>query len=219
MLRQKRACPLCGSEARPLSPLPSCDRDYYHCSECDLIFLCRRQLLSSEEERCRYLQHDNCQENEGYVTMFEEFLDHAVLPFCDRGLALDFGCGPGPVLGDLLRLTGFDVDLYDPFFFCCGDYRQRSYDLITSTEVFEHLAYPQKILNELCDILRPGGILAVMTHLHPGPGDFADWWYHRDPTHITFYSATTAAWLADNWPLDLVFTDQQKMLTYRRTAL
>ncbi|MFO8059329.1 MAG: class I SAM-dependent methyltransferase [Bacillota bacterium] len=148
--------------------------------------------------------------------MLTDFLERAVLPFSDGGCALEFGCGPGPVLGDLLRGRGFTVDLYDPFFYPAEDYLDCSYDLVTSTEVFEHLSRPREVLCRLCRVIRPGGTLAIMTHLHPGRRRFADWWYHRDPTHVTFYSRETLNWICKQWPLTLLYTDSFKLATFRR---
>lgn len=217
-MQKTMGCPLCAARAAALPRQPDTGGSYYHCGMCDTIALCRQQAPSAQQERKRYLEHDNSHANEGYVRMFEDFIRRAVLPFCDDGKALDFGCGPGPVLGDLLSRSGFDTDLYDPFFFPGCEHRSRSYDLITSTEVFEHLASPADVLDQLCGVLRPGGFLALMTHLHPGVHHFADWWYHRDPTHVTFYSRDTVDWISDNWPLDLVFSDGEKLITYRRVT-
>ena len=211
-------CSLCGNHTKTLKPQPP-DRErgpYLHCHRCDLIFLPNDQILPPYEEKQRYMEHDNTHENEGYVQMFEDFISETVLPFCQEGKALDFGCGPGPVLADLLKKRGFSVDIYDPFFFPNDRYRNETYDLVTTTEVFEHLRNPEQVLEELCCITKPGSILAVMTHLHQGPDEFSEWWYHWDPTHITFYSSKTMMWITDNWPLDIIFSDNFKHTAFVR---
>lgn len=209
-------CPLCGGKADRLPPLPSTGGVYSHCRRCDLIHAHKRDLLSPADERARYTQHDNTLENTGYVQMLEEFLIQSVFPFVSGGRALEFGCGPGPVLAHLLRRHGFTVDVYDPFFFPHRDFLAHQYDLVTSTEVLEHLRKPAETLDTLCSVLAPQGVLAVMTHLHPGVNEFPAWWYHRDPTHIAFFSERTLRWISHHWPLKLVFTDTLKMASYRR---
>lgn len=186
------ACILCGAVASQLK----LDRKYYHCSRCDLIYLDRAHLPGLEEERQRYLQHDNTAGCPGYVRMFEQFLT-AIRPALGRpGRALDFGCGPGPVLAAMLRQQGWDTDTYDPLFFP-GSIEGEQYDLITATEVLEHVHTPLPVWRQLARLLRPRGVLAIMTHFHPGPASFSAWWYRRDPTHVTFYSAATMDWVGN----------------------
>lgn len=210
-------CPLCGGQVRPLHPSPPVGGPYFHCDRCDLISTGKEGHLDPSEEQNRYLEHDNSPDNVGYVRMFEAFLGKAVLPFSCGGRALEFGCGPGPVLAGLLEKHGFITDLYDPYFFPDESLLCSDYDLVTSTEVFEHLSRPAEVLTRLCRMLRDDGILAVMTHLHPGRDAFTTWWYHRDPTHITFYSAATLSWICSQWPLDLLYSDDFKMATFRKT--
>ena len=116
---KKRECRLCGSVATHIKS-KKLDEDYFHCNNCDLIFIAKKDIVSAESEKKRYEEHDNNHENEGYVRMFEDFINRAVEPFIDfeKDLkGLEFGCGPGPVLADLLEEQGIDMDLYDPYFF------------------------------------------------------------------------------------------------------
>ena len=50
-------------------------------------------------------------------------------------------------------------------------------------------------------MLKPGGILAIMTNFYSEEIDFDEWWYQRDPTHVSFYSIKTFEWLSEsfNW--------------------
>lgn len=148
--------------------------------------------------------------------MLTEFLERAVLPFVSSGRALDFGCGPGPVLADLMRDRGFEVEVYDPFFQPDKDVLEGPYDVITSTEVMEHVTGTIGAWETLVEALKPGGILAVMTHLHPGKEGFDGWWYHRDPTHIRFFSERTLSWIAARFDLDLQASDGVKTVTFRK---
>jgi hypothetical protein len=46
-------------------------------------------------------------------------------------------------------------------------------------------------------MLKRGGILGVMTRLVPE--SFESWWYHRDPTHVVFYSEATLCWIGSHF--------------------
>lgn len=211
-----QSCPLCGNVTNVLPQPASTGRIYAHCRTCDLIHAHEGDFLTPVDERARYTEHNNTLDNEGYVVMLQEFLARAVLPFASGGRALDFGCGPGPVLAHLLRRWGFTVDVYDPFFFPHRGFLSQKYDVVTSTEVFEHLRRPAEVIETLCGLIATGGLLAIMTHLHPGAGEFGQWWYHRDPTHIVFYSEHSLEWISHRWPLRLIFTDSSKTAVFRR---
>ena len=112
---------------------------------------------------------------------------------------LDFGSGPGPALSTLMREQGYTMTDYDPFYTPDSAALTKRYDFITATEVFEHLCDPTETLDQLHKLLRPGGILAVMTEMVTDPQRFPDWWYHTDPTHVCFYSQATMRWIAESY--------------------
>ena len=90
--------------------------------------------------------------------MFREFVKGYIIPYKNRiKTELDFGCGPTPVLADILKKHGFEVDIYDIFFAPVKSYINKQYDLITSTEVIEHLSDPLKILHLLKNRLNNNG--------------------------------------------------------------
>lgn len=55
----------------------------------------------------------------------------------------------------------------------------RSFDVVVSTQVLEHVAEPRLYLSECFRVLRPGGQLLLSTHgvfvYHPDPGDYWRW--------------------------------------------
>ena len=177
--------------------------------------------MSGREEREVYLQHENTPENDGYVQMFRDFIDGAILPFSGRiETALDFGCGPGPVLASLLREQGIRTETYDPYFADYPGVLSATYDLITATEVLEHLVHPMTELKRLIRILNPGGILAVMTLFHPNRTDlFQDWWYRRDPTHVGFFTPVTLKAMARDLGLDLAGHDHKRIAVFRKISV
>lgn len=211
-------CRLCGEQKlNKLKAKKLKTGDYYHCQNCDLIFLPARHMPSPAEERRIYLKHDNTFATEGYVNMFEKFIAKYIKPYkSEIATALDFGCGPGPVLATMLKEEGIKVDIYDPYFFPAEDYRGNQYDLITSTEVFEHLARPDREIKKLMDIIKPKKYLAIMTSLHPGPQNLGQWNYRKDDTHITFYSWKTMRWIAENFPFRIVKSDRKKNILMQK---
>lgn len=180
------------------------------CPDCDLIFVPGSFHLSPEDERARYRLHNNTLLNEGYVRMFQEKI--ALIREHCPGISsiLDYGCGPEPVLAQLLMREGFGCDVYDPYFFPALP--EGPYDLVISTEVFEHL---RDIKAELCSIrslLNPGGFLAVMTSFHDAISDFGDWWYVSDPTHICFFGRRTFEWIAEDFGFKIIYTDRKNFI-------
>ena len=153
----------------------------------------------------RYLEHENSLESEGYVRMFQEKID--ILKAYEIKSALDYGCGYEPVLKTLLERQGIETEGYDPNFFPETS-PEKLYDLVISTETFEHFRNPSKEISCIAEKLVPGGILAIMTRFYPAEDKtFADWYYKRDPTHIIFYCPTTFQWIAENKGFNLIFNN------------
>ncbi len=206
-------CPLCaGPAGRALSQF---ERDFLHCTGCDLVFVPHAQHLDHAGEKARYETHENTMNNAGYVAMFERFL--TILATCapDVRTVLDYGCGPGPVLVELLRRRGYRAEGFDPYFACDTDL-SRSFDAVVSTETFEHFARPGREMERLSRLVRPGGVLAVMTLFHPGRASLADWWYMRDKTHVAFYSHATLHWIGRRFGFDVVFQEPNNIIVMRR---
>ena len=144
-------------------------------------------------------------------------MDSAVLPFTEpEGDMLDFGAGPGPVLAELMRREGFSTTIYDPYFSPNLDYKEKEYDLITSTEVFEHFLFFRREVEHLCSLLKDGGLLAVMTNFYTEADSFADWWYIRDDTHISLYSLKTFRWIENNYPLEIIYTNNKNYISLKK---
>lgn len=205
-------CKVCGGTDLDLLDL---DNKYYYCNNCELIFIESAAVVDPKEEKERYEGHDNNHQNKGYVKMFENFIDELIAPYInleELNEVLDFGCGPGPVLADLLEARNLVVDHYDPYFFPEKVFEDKKYNLITSTEVFEHFSDPSKEMKLLTSHLKKGGYLAIMTSFHPGPANFADWWYKWDPTHIVFYNQKTFKKLASDYGLEIIYTDHKKYI-------
>jgi len=165
------------------------DASYFQCSNCQLIFQDPKTYLDGEEEKARYDTHQNNPEDPGY----RKFLARVVDPLLERiepgQKGLDFGCGPGPTISVMLEEKGYKVDNYDLYFRPDTKLVEKSYDFITSTEVFEHFYLPGKEFEKVWSLLKPNGVLGVMTLFYPDSKEvFNSWWYKNDPTHVCFFS-------------------------------
>ncbi|KAJ4457260.1 putative class I SAM-dependent methyltransferase [Paratrimastix pyriformis] len=154
--------------------------------------------MEADAERARYDAHHN----EPGDLKYRAWLDRLAVPLAAKlapgAEGLDFGCGPGPVLAQMLAQRGFGVALYDPFYAPDPEGRVlgRGYDFVTCTEAAEHFYEPLKELALLDRLLRPGGWLGLMTDLVRPEVPFGQWHYPRDPTHVCFYRPATLAWAA-----------------------
>jgi len=181
---------------------------YYRCTSCGFVFLDEAQRVDKIREKKQYDQHNNSLENEGYVAMFDKFIDLSITPYLQNiQTALDFGSGPTPVFSELLKRRGLEVDIYDLFYAPKKVYEEKSYDLITSTEVFEHLSKPLEVLELLTKHLNSNGYIVLMTKFPPKEDDaFLNWWYRRDPTHISFFTPKSFEIMAEKVGLKLLKT-------------
>ncbi|HYW34570.1 MAG TPA: class I SAM-dependent methyltransferase [Balneolaceae bacterium] len=179
---------------------------YYTCNQCHLIFASDKDRPSPREEFARYNQHENNPDDPQY----RAFLTQLFRPMQERLSAgskgLDFGSGPGPTLHRMFEDHGHDMQIFDPFYANNPAVFEESYDFITATEVAEHLHHPAKEFKRLWSCLLSGGYLGIMTkRAEKERSFFANWYYHRDPTHVTFYTKETFLWLADEWDASITF--------------
>lgn len=125
---------------------------------------------------------------------------------------LDIGCGGGEFLMQLKEvgfsdLSGADIERYTDLSknnidfqsvdFCYEKlpWKDGTFDLITSWEVFEHLENPHFVIREIVRVLKPGGIVVIsmpnVFHIISRliflkTGDFPRWNWKNN--HITVYS-------------------------------
>ena len=191
-----KACILCCYEDP--SPFVSVKgRDYFHCEVCDLVFLHPSQRPNQEEELKEYQQHNNDPCDPGYRRHLRKLTDPLLdgLPVSVKGL--DFGAGPGPAISAMLGEQGFEVANYDPYFSPDKGVLLKRYDFICCSEVAEHFYQPAEAFDLIGSLLAWGGRLGVMTQFRPKEIEFADWYYIKQSSHVTFYNETTFCWLAE----------------------
>lgn len=206
-------CSLCGTPA-PLR-IEAFDRPFHLCPACDLIFVPRHLHLSDADQVARYALHQNTLDNEEYVSRFERLISMLKIHVPGIRRVLDYGCGPGPVLVDLLRCAGYDAEGFDPHF-APNTNLSRPFDAVLSTETFEHFSSPGVEIPKIVRLIRPGGCLAVMTEFHRGPEHFAKWHYPRDPTHVAFYSPATFVVMCRMFGLELSHSNEKNIIFLRK---
>lgn len=183
---------LCGSSSALFWTEPKLRLEFFRCPECDLIFKDPARAIATADADRRYRQHSEDPHDQGH----RQFLYALAVPLLrtlkPESRGLDYGCGPGRTLQAMLAEAGFACEAYDPLFFPREELLETTYDFVTCTEVAEHFVNPKKDFARLFALANE--TLAVMSQ--PPPADFANWWYHRDPTHVAFYTEKTWAWLA-----------------------
>jgi len=211
-----KKCKLCQSDTIKINS--KTDKIYHRCIRCDYIFLEKKFCLDVREEKNHYDNHDNNLESLGYVKMFEKLIGEFVTPVASEiKTALDFGCGEGEVLPILLERKGISCDRYDLFYFQTKVYEDKKYDLICSTEVFEHLSEPLEVFKELLSHLNKNGYLLLMTAFHPSDDEkFLKWYYIQDSTHIGFFSMRTFEYIADVLNLRVVKHNSKNSILFKR---
>jgi len=189
-------CPLCDYSNSPSLYHQDNRRRYHQCLRCQLVFVDPLYLPASNVEKAEYELHQNSSHDEGYVRFLDKLLSPLSLYFEPNMDVLDFGCGPGPVLGELMAKKGMNVKLYDPFFAHYPENLDQRYDIITCTEAIEHFHTPSIEWQCWLNILKPKGILGIMTKRVIDKQRFATWHYKNDPTHVSFFSEATFRYLA-----------------------
>ncbi len=204
-------CPLC-LQASPHHYHQDKRRHYFQCGRCQLVFVDPASLLPASAEKQVYDQLQNTNEDEGYRRFLTRLAEPllARLPLQQHGL--DFGCGPGPVLAQMLTEAGHQVALFDPYYQPDRTPLKQSYDFITCTEAIEHFYQPRREWHLLLSLLKPGGYLGLMTKLVRNPTAFAQWHYKNDLTHVSFFSEATFTYLAQADGLRLEFIGNDVIL-------
>lgn len=203
-------CLLCqSSDPAPFKVEKKPERNYYHCTHCDFIFMNPAQRLGPQEEKQRYDLHEN-QGSAGHQAFFDPLIKDLETHFRAANLVpsqltvLDFGCGPSAFLSHLLSLKGFRAFNYDLYYYPDQEQLRRTYHFLTCTEVWEHLYQPREEIERMIRLVKPGGLIGIMTSGHRGEAFFHDWHYRRDVTHVSFFSEQTMRWIAQTYKLQIL---------------
>lgn len=181
-------------------------RLFFCCENCSFVFANPHSFPSPESERQIYELHQNNPDDYRY----RRFLNRLALPLQKRlgaqnQIGLDFGCGPGPTLSLMLEEMGYRMEIYDPFFYANEEVLKRQFDFVTCTEVVEHFHNPIVDFKRMLSLLRPNGLLAIMTSFVPACEEFSQWGYKNDPTHVCFFCRKSFEYLASHLLLRIDF--------------
>ena len=195
-------CRLCHHNAEAFLSVK--DVEYLKCSQCGLRFMAVENLPDLTSEKAHYDHHKNDSDDQGYRDFLSRLLTPLTTILSQEAHVLDYGSGPSvsgkeTALARMMRECGYSVSCFDPIYHNDPTYRDRHYDAVTATEVIEHFHYPRRMFDHLHALLKPGGILAVMTLLQTDEDDFAEWHYRCDPTHVAFYREESFLWLANHY--------------------
>ncbi len=196
----KQKCPLCGhpattwvtdKQSRKTVDGAGRARVYYRCENCQLVHAGHEFHLDPASEMARYTHHNN--DTAQYRAYMDRLIQRTIKSkFKLDSTILDYGCGPIPVLSERLVTAGYRSSYWDPYFAPDTRPLDMRYDGIVLHEVVEHVADARSLFAHLMTLLEPDGKIVIATHTYPpDPGEFADWWYRADPTHISFYCAET----------------------------
>lgn len=186
MAESRNICPACQSMKIRASYTIK-NLVFNRCLNCSMVFL--SQILTKEDLKSIY-DRDDYQQFSYYVDGLEKSIaDYRVkwlkneLELPKKVRVLDFGCGDGLFLAQLrdsfpfFELYGLDLSmvavekgkrLYNLNNLVSGEINEETFpkdffDLITMYHVVEHLQEPDKVLNRLFYVLKPGGKIVITT--------------------------------------------------------
>jgi len=65
-------------------------------------------------------------------------------------------------------------------------------------------------------LLKPGGLLGLMTERWTTPEQFVSWYYTRDPTHVCFYHERTLDFVCHRYGFAPTWMDETRVAILRR---
>jgi len=210
------SCPLCLRITRDSDCLVGdLGTVFRRCAHCQLIFRTEPDYPEAEDEKARYLEHKNSADDRGYVDFLLRPYHFAQKHWDLPGPMLDYGCGYAPVFTQLMRDRGHRCDGYDPFFFPEGIQRE-TYPTIFCIETAEHFHAARTEWRHLLELMAPGGYLTVTTDFWRDLDEFPQWYYQKDPTHVSFYHLDTLKFIAGEFQRELLHTDGHRLALFYR---
>lgn len=163
---------------------------------------------------------------------FRGFIDK-LPPIKLRKTLLDVGCATGEML-EVANSNGYDVygveisprgivlckerfgeDKILGKYLECDDYPENFFDVITLSDVIEHISDPPAFLSVLARILKPQGLLMIITP------DTSSWtrkilggyWPHYKPEHLYYFNHSNLSRLCSNYFEPFIAQRAYKTLT------
>ena len=211
-------CTLCAHSARAYCA--DRRRRFYHCDHCGLVFAEPGSHLDAAAEKAVYDLHENDPADGRYRAFLARLAEPLRARLTPGMEGLDYGCGPGPTLGGMLREAGMRMHDYDPLYRPDARLLARQYDFVTCTEVVEHFREPAREWRQLAALVRPGGWLGIMTWMLAATEveAFQAWGYKGDPTHVAFYRPRTLQWLGRELGFEVDCVDERVILMRRHAG-
>ncbi len=209
-------CPLCQHQADWFCSYFKETQDFYNCSNCKAIFKPSVFFVDAKFEEDRYRTHNNDIYDNRYQNFVSPITNAVYKNFSNKSKGLDYGCGTGPVAAHILEQKGFNITLYDPYFYPDVSYKNKTYDFIICCEVMEHFYEPNKEFKKLKELLNPNGKLYCKTKMiteNFSVEAFQNWHYKNDPTHVFFYSPKTLQVICHKFGYKSVSYDE-KLITF-----
>ena len=203
-------CPLCSNIGTTF--FKEVKQHFYLCNTCKGIFRNTSEYLNKTDEKERYQHHKNHINDLGYIKFANPIISSVKKHFNTNHKGLDFGAGHTPVISEILKTDGFQVEIFDPLFFNKSKVLNKSYDFITSCEVIEHFYNPKKEFELLYNLLKPNGKLICMTYIFDETIDFKSWFYKNDPTHVFLYQKETFQWIKNYFGFDNFIIDNRLII-------
>ncbi|MDK2123543.1 class I SAM-dependent methyltransferase [Chitinimonas sp. DQS-5] len=172
--------------------------EYVQCSRCLFTFAPACYQWSPEQFAQKVYNEDYVKYDPDYVEARPRFVAGKIMnsfdPEFGRTLRhLDYGGGNG-LMSACLREQGWNSRSYDPF--VNRDVEMDTlgeFDLITVTEVFEHVPDPLQLVVDLATLIKDDGVVIFTTLLADNDvkvGQPLNWWYAAPRNgHISLYSA------------------------------
>ena len=147
------------------------------------------------------------EEAEGRAKNFIRILRYLAKVMPRKGRLFDVGAATG-ILLDEARRRDWDVAGIEPStwavrtaqdryglsilqgYFEAAEIGKKTYDVVTMVDIIEHTPLPYKALAKARDILKPSGVLCIVTpDIHSPAARLAGerWWHYR-PGHLAFFS-------------------------------
>ncbi len=171
---------------------------YLDCPQCALISLLPQYYLKPDQEKERYLTHNNDSFDIGYQKFVSDLADFAKQNFDSQKIGLDYGCGFSQILYKMMSTVGYNMKSFDPFFNPDLSIFDSEFDFILCCEVVEHFFNPKVEFEKLFNRLKKNGALIIKTDFLKQQ-NFSSWYYINDPTHVSFYRPETCMWIAEKF--------------------
>lgn len=209
MQENDQFCPICATRINPCfrkRVLGKYHVEYFECPACGLVKTEHPHWL--EEAYASAIADMDTGLVQRNIEMSKTTSRIIAANFDPKGVFLDYAGGYG-LFVRLMRDKGFDFYWRD--IFCENIFArhfqmpqsEKSFELVTAFEVFEHIADPIIQMREISEISLN---ILITTHIRPeGVDEMENWWYLVPETgqHVTFYSLRSLEVLA--YQLDLHF--------------